>query len=677
MIAVLAAALWLASSLTIALDVPYLPQTDALCGGAAAAMVFRYRGDAHAGVESFAPLVDRRAGGIENDVLVGEIERRGWIVDRVDGSMAAIEARLEAGDPVVVLLAQRGRRYHYVVVVGRTGRGVLVHDPSWGPNREIAEREFLQRWSASAFWAIDVRPRAVRPNADTPHDGDQAGGDPTGGNPTGVVSGFSRTVTSACSSIIDRAVAEVRARGLDSADGIFADVRRRCPGSSAPLRELAGIRFAQRRWSDAASLARQALDIDAPDDYALDVLGSSLFMLNDPGGALRAWNQLGRPTLDRVLVSGLNHTRYQAIADALHLTPGALLTADAFERARRRLEDLPDRATARLDVRPESDGFASVDLVIAERSAIPRGPAEWSTLGLEAAIDREVTSTLPGFTGEGETWSASWRWWANRPRVALAFAAPRFAGMPGVWRLDAAWEAESYAFGDSSALLRESRTHLALSVSDWMSSRWRYSVRAGFDEWSGGRRGVSAGGAIEERLIADRVSLRADGDTWIAAGALPGFSTAALRARWTSRPIVRGWSAAATAGAQHATSGAPLALWAGAGDGHERGELLRAHPMLDDGVIDVTSGAAFGRTLVFGNAEAQRWMDTPWPARVGVAVFADAARATDRFGPGGVLQVDAGAGLRLRIPGVARTLRVDVAHGMRDGANAITMGWMY
>ena len=46
MLITLTAALSLAASLAI--DVPYLPQTDALCGGAAAAMVFRYWGDAHA-----------------------------------------------------------------------------------------------------------------------------------------------------------------------------------------------------------------------------------------------------------------------------------------------------------------------------------------------------------------------------------------------------------------------------------------------------------------------------------------------------------------------------------------------------------------------------------------------------------------------------------------------------
>lgn len=75
MLTTLAAALSLASSLAI--DVPYLPQTDALCGGAAAAMVFRYWGDAHADVQEFAPLVDRRAGGIANDVLTDAVRTRG------------------------------------------------------------------------------------------------------------------------------------------------------------------------------------------------------------------------------------------------------------------------------------------------------------------------------------------------------------------------------------------------------------------------------------------------------------------------------------------------------------------------------------------------------------------------------------------------------------------------
>ena len=59
-------------------EVPYLSQTDLLCGGAAAAMVFRYWGDFHADVQQFASLVDVRAGGIASDTLVQAVESRGW-----------------------------------------------------------------------------------------------------------------------------------------------------------------------------------------------------------------------------------------------------------------------------------------------------------------------------------------------------------------------------------------------------------------------------------------------------------------------------------------------------------------------------------------------------------------------------------------------------------------------
>src|SRR3954454_3740806 len=99
MLTTLAAALSLAASLAI--DVPYLPQTDALCGGAAAAMVLRYWGDAHAGVQEFAPIVDRRAGGIATDALTAAIRNRGWRTGQVGRSLDALGARVHDGQPVI------------------------------------------------------------------------------------------------------------------------------------------------------------------------------------------------------------------------------------------------------------------------------------------------------------------------------------------------------------------------------------------------------------------------------------------------------------------------------------------------------------------------------------------------------------------------------------------------
>src|SRR5262245_51422090 len=69
------------------LAVPFLAQTELLCGGAAAVMVFRYWGDAHADAQQFAPLVDRKAGGIADDALARAIDARGWRTQRLDGSL--------------------------------------------------------------------------------------------------------------------------------------------------------------------------------------------------------------------------------------------------------------------------------------------------------------------------------------------------------------------------------------------------------------------------------------------------------------------------------------------------------------------------------------------------------------------------------------------------------------
>ena len=46
----------------VRLDVPYLSQTEAMCGAAAVAMLLRFWGDTHADIQQFATLVDQRAG---------------------------------------------------------------------------------------------------------------------------------------------------------------------------------------------------------------------------------------------------------------------------------------------------------------------------------------------------------------------------------------------------------------------------------------------------------------------------------------------------------------------------------------------------------------------------------------------------------------------------------------
>ena len=106
---------------------------------------------------------------------------------------------------------------------------------------------------------------------------------------------------------------------------------------------------------------------------------------------------------------------------------------------------------------------------------------------------------------------------------------------------------------------------------------------------------------------------------------------------------------------------------------------MRAHPLLDDGIIDATGASVFGRSLAGVSAEAVRWLPRPAAMRLGLAGFLDAARAWRQVMPEPTdtpTQYDIGLGLRMRIPGVSGLLRMDMAHGLRDGANAFTVGFI-
>jgi hypothetical protein len=473
------------------------------------------------------------------------------------------------------------------------------------------------------------------------------------------------------------AVDEVHARGFAHVDEILESLRPGCAESAAFLRELAGVRFAQQRWHEAEETARQVLVKVPADPYATEVLGAARFVQDDAVGALRAWNTIGQPRLDLVRISGLTRTRYQAVADATGLKTGTVLSADAFLRANRRVEELPDRDSSRVSLHPGDDGFAAVDVAIAERQGLRRGRAEWSAVAIRAAVEREVAVSIPGFTGSGEVWSASWRWWNNRPRLAMDFSVPAPGAFTGVWRVDGSWETETYAFGSNQ--LRETRTHGGLTVSDWVRPHVRYAVSGGLDSWTGGRRAGSAGGTLEQRAFEDRLVLQAGATVWGPLGDDAGaaFNSVAVRARVGSRPSPGTWAYDFGLGASRASDDAPFSIWNGAGEGHARPILLRAHPLIDGGIIDAGSASTFGRTLLYANAEGQRWLARPAIVRFGIAAFVDVAEASRRAVPGdSPVQTDVGGGIRLRIAGAQGLLRVDVAHGLRDGANAASIGWM-
>jgi tetratricopeptide (TPR) repeat protein len=653
------------SSILVALtlNVPFLPQTPALCGGAAVAMVFRYYGDRHADVQQFEPLVDRGAEGIASDVLVAAVRQRRWRAEPLAGSIDLLRERISAGTPLVLLVEDRPGRYHYVVAVGADEDAIVVHDPTWGPFRRHPLADLTRRWAAAKYWALLIEPDGATRETDTlailkgsPYD-----------QPTSA--GAAAAPQTRCDQLLDQAVEEIGRSGLSAADTILARVIGECPRSAAPIAELAGIRFAQERWNDAEALAERAAALDQSYAYAWDVLGSARFVQDDAEGALDAWNEAGKPQIDSLVIDGLSRTRYALVAQFAGLEPNTLLTARAYRLAERRLRELPDQLAVRVGYTPEPDGYVTVRVALAERAARP----QWLTVGAHAAIGREVRASLPGWSGQGEVWSGAWRWWPRRPRVALDFTAPDVGFLRGVSRVSGAWERQTYTGGAGAGQpILETRSGGAFATADWLAPDFRYELAAGIDSWNDTRRTGSVRAALQRRFLGDRLALEASGEYFSPISEGPHFADASVGGAFRTSRRDAGLVHTIRGGFDTASTHAPLALWSGAGDGMARTHLLRAHPLLVD---DIISGPAFGRSLLYVTAESTRWLAAPRLVRLGLAAFADAAEASRRLNDGSMMHVDAGAGVRLRLPGAGRGMvRADYAIGLRDGNQRVSVG---
>jgi hypothetical protein len=211
-----------------------------------------------------------------------------------------------------------------------------------------------------------------------------------------------------------------------------------------------------------------------------------------------------------------------------------------------------------------------------------------------------------------------------------------------------------------------------VSQADWATDSIRWEAGLALDRWE--QRGhLSGDAAVDVRFLGDKMSLGFDVATWAPIGPGRQFARGALSSVWRStRASGPSWSAAT--GVVTTTADAPRDLWPGAGTGQARTPLLRAHPLLDDGVVD---GPVFGRRLAHATVEYQHPLLATQTGALRLAAFADIAKAWHRAGGGTSpsWHADVGAGIRVALPGNGGTARVDVARGLRDRRVVLSAGW--
>lgn len=593
--------------------VPYLPQTEALCGGAAAAMVMRYWDDTTARPEMFAPLIDPALDGIVTTTLVSDLQRRGWQAFPLRGSAeddGPMRQHLSRGRPIIALIEDRPSRYHYVVVTAIDSARVHFHDPAIAPAQTMTREEFARRWRAANFWMLLLLPgSAPAPGAS------------------------------------ERSEPEVAA--------------------------AVGALLRAGKTDEALRIATAAARATPSDPVAWDAMATSLFVMDRELEALDAWNRAGKPDIDTVQVAGLRHTRFRVIEQLTALASGDRLTASSLSRARRRVALAPSSSTSRVGYVPLSDGRVQIDAAIVERARMP-GLSDVLFAAAKAPFSRDIAVSFTNLVGAGERVTGSWRFREGFERIEAAVDTPAPLPFGAVWRITGFDARETFAVRGVSFAQR--RQHAAAEAIDWISGTFGWRAGAGFERWP-----ESLGEAGGAKLYATGTAMVAAG-SWLdadvtAEGWMRGAGATRLSGRARATVQARGGRLALTAGASGVHGRTPAFLFPGAGDGHVRAPLLRAHPLVHDGTINVDEGQIFGRRLVHGTVEWTRPVARLGLATVDLAAFTDMARAWQLLdGRLTDYQIDAGAGIRVRLLGGGPALRLDLARGLRDGRWAVSAG---
>jgi hypothetical protein len=648
-----------ARSAPAALAVPYLSQSILLCGGAALAMVERWWGRRGVFAEDFAQLVRPAEGGIRTSELATAARGRGWNVRVLPGTPELIRGLLVEQVPAVALIRVAPDRYHYVVVIGWHDGIVTFHDPARGPFLTLDESRFLERWTAADRWSMALRPmRAPAPPTASPSS-------PATLKPLAPDS-------LPCRPWLDRAIDAVAERRLPEAFGLLEQAAQTCPGEPLVLREMAGVRFREGRYPETIRLAEEYLTLAPGDDAGWQLLATSRYLSGDPEGALAAWNQLGRPTVDLVQIEGLRSIRFREIEAAASLLPGTRLTPSRLELARRRIANVPALRRAVVEYQPVPGGLVELRVAVTERPLMDRAWRLLTAGAVKALAQSEASLEIASPTGKGELWSGTLRWDPARPTAAARVDLPGHIGFPGVVSLEGSW-ARILVKGreGAGALEHETRRAGSIGFGGWLTGGFHPSAQIGVERWSEQRDYVTLTVGAELRASRNRFALSATSTRAISFSADRSNTRAGARASWASSRELQRASWSVRLGGDWTSAHAPTGLWPVAGGAVAWAVPLRAQSLTADRVVA-------GQAMVHGGIAGDHPIARAGPIVLAAGAFLDAARGLGAAGrpAAGRWYLDGGIGIRIGIgDGRLGVLRIDLARGLATlRRTAVTVG---
>jgi tetratricopeptide (TPR) repeat protein len=637
------------------LDVPFVAQRKDTCGAAALAMVLRFWGDDATHDEVARTLLRPELHGIAGSKLAEFARGRGLEAVAYRGDMANLREFVGKGRPLIVAWDMGRGRYHDVVVVGFDDQrdAVIVHNPAEGASRPVASGAFEKRWQGAGYWTLLV------------------GRDSSAGAPP------------TYEQLVSRGVAAGRSGHYEEAEQSLQRAIDLAPSRPEARVELAGLRFLQKKYEDAAAGFASAL-VYQPDSYAREMLAASLHLAGHTEDALKEWNRLGQPRLGEIQVKGLVHTRDRVVGREIALSPDGVLDLGRYRETRLRLEELGIFNRIALRPLPRELGQVDLEVDLAERY----GFGDRAQLAIQTAVNavrKKVVLRYFNLAGTGVNLGLDYKWQQTQPHLEGSIEWPRPFGLPANLRVEALGARPTYDLGETFTMrTRGADVSVRRVVGPGTVAElgWRIRNRtfsaARPDAPDGRISGYQLG--LDHRFV-DRRRYRLDASarffqSLAGLGSDVSYPLGEIALRYhgfislpDGKPIAR-TELAAQLIVGRGGDRTPLDQMFTPGASSQMDYPLRGHYVRRGGIL---GGTAIGRDLDLLNVELrQRIADRPH-FQLGAVAFYDGARL-DTTAQGGARKMnDVGVGLRLALRGLIT--RVDYGRSLSgDGKNAWTGG---
>ena len=267
----------------------------------------------------------------------------------------------------------------------------------------------------------------------------------------------------------------------DEARTAFLAGRRLRPGDERFPIELGGVAFKQEHYAEAARWLREGLRRAPGDAYANDFLATIYFLEGNTEAALKYWNRINKPHLEKVRIEPALRVDPALLDRAFSFAPASTLRLPDFLATQERVAELGIFPSSSWRLEALDNGNFDIAFQAQERNGLGNGKWEALLSTFRGAFYQTAYPAYFNCGGSATNLTSLVRWDAQKRRLLASLSGPlqrnpRYRYQVGVDLRNENWDLRQSTEGPAPVLgaLNLQRSAVGGEVTSLNSERWNW-----------------------------------------------------------------------------------------------------------------------------------------------------------------------------------------------------------